>query len=53
MVDGGFGLVFAGERTPFILSEKQRQACFGSCVFVIIVLSIMERFPYIRVAPGE
>ena len=53
MVAGGFGLVFAGERTPFILSGKQRQDPFGSCVFVVIVLSIMERSPYIRVAPGE
>ena len=41
-------LIFADERTPFILSAKQREGVFRLCVFEIIVLSIMERSPYTR-----
>ena len=50
---GGFGLVFAGESGPFILSEGTGRTAWV-CVFVIIVLLILENLksPYIRAAPG-
>ena len=44
----GFGIVFAGERMPFILSEGTGGIVWA-CVFVIILL----KSPYIRVAPVE
>ena len=49
---GGFGLVFAGESVPFILSEEFGRIIWV-CVFVIVVLFILENLKSPYSAPGE